>query len=57
MVKLLEITINNELKFDGHINKVCIKAQKNFTVIIRIRKYLDFNKVKYFTDLDLDTVL
>ena len=45
-VKLLGITIDNELKFDEHISNVCDKAQRKLTVLTRIKKYLDFNKLR-----------
>ena len=44
-VKLLGITIDNELKFDEYISNVCKKAQRKLTVLARIKKYLDFNKL------------
>ena len=45
-VKLLETTIDNELKFGETLTNICIKANRNLTVLTRMRKYLDFNKVK-----------
>ena len=45
-VKLLGITIDNELKFDEHLTNICIKANRKLTVLTRMRKYLDFNKVR-----------
>ena len=45
-VKLLGITIDNELKFDEYISNVCKKAQRKLTVLTRIKKYLDFNKLR-----------
>ena len=45
-VKLLDITIDNELKFGENLANICIKANRNLTVLTRMRKYLDFNKVK-----------
>ena len=45
-VKLLEITINNELKFDEHLTNICLKANRKLTVFTKIRKYFDFNKVR-----------
>ena len=45
-VKLLEITIDNELKFDEHLTNICLKANRKLTVFTKIRKYLDFNKVR-----------
>ena len=44
--KLLGITIDNELKIDEYISKVCKKAQRKLTVLTRIKKYLDFNKLR-----------
>ena len=41
-VKLLGITIDNELKFDEHISNVYMKAQRKLAVLTRIKKYLDF---------------
>ena len=45
-VKLLEIRIDNELKFDEHVTNICLKANRKLTVFTKMRKYLDFNKVR-----------
>ena len=45
-VKLLGVTIDNELKFDEYISNVCKKAQRKLTVLTRIKKYLDFKKLR-----------
>ena len=45
-VKLLDITIDNELKFYVHISNVYMKAQRKLTVLTRIKKYLDFDKLQ-----------
>ena len=45
-VKLVRITIDNELKFDEHISNVYMKAQRKLTVLTRIKKYLDFDKLR-----------
>ena len=45
-VKLLVITIDNELKFDEHISNVCLKANRKFSGLTKIRKYLDFKKIR-----------
>ena len=45
-VKLLGITIDNELKFDEHLTNICIKVSKKFTVLKRMKKYLDFSKLR-----------
>ena len=40
-VKLLGITIYNELKFDEHLNNVCLKANRKLLALISIRKFLE----------------
>ena len=45
-VKLLGVTIDNELKFDVHLNNVCLKANRKLSALTRIRKYLDFSKTR-----------
>ena len=46
-VNLLEIMIDNELKFDEHVTNICIRANGKLTVLTRMmRKYLDFSKVR-----------
>ena len=44
-VKLLGVTIKNELKFDEHLNNVCLKVNRKLPAL-RIRQYLDFNKIR-----------
>ena len=39
-VKLLGITIDNELKFDVHINNICKQASSKIRCLHRIRKFL-----------------
>ena len=45
-VKLLGITIDNELKFDEHLSNVCLKANRKLSALTRIKKYLDFKKIR-----------
>ena len=45
-IKLLGVTIDNELKFDEYISNVGKKAQRKLTVLTRIKKYLDFKKLR-----------
>ena len=45
-VNLLHITINNELKFDEHLHNVCLRANRTFSALISIRKFLDFNETR-----------
>ena len=44
--KLLRITIGNELKFDEDLTNIYIKANRKVAVLTRMRKYLDFSKVR-----------
>ena len=44
-VKLLSITIDNEPKFDEHITNVYMKAQRKLTILTKMKKYLDFDKL------------
>ena len=44
-VKLLGITIDNELKFDEDLTNIYIKANRKLTVLTTMKKHLDFNKV------------
>ena len=46
IVKLLGITIDNELKFDEHLSNVCLKANRKSSALMRIRKHLDFKKIR-----------
>lgn len=43
--KLQSTTIDNELKFDEHNNNFCM-TQKKLTVLVRMRKDLDLNKLE-----------
>ena len=39
-VKLLGITIDNELKFDEHLNNLCLKANRKLSALMRIKMVL-----------------
>ena len=43
-VKLLEIKIDNELKFDEHLTNICIIENRKLIVLTKMRKYLDFTR-------------
>ena len=45
-VKLLGITIDNKLKFDELLNNACLRANRKFSALMRIRKFLRFNKTR-----------
>ena len=38
--KLLGVTIDNNLKFDCHINNICTKANQKLSILSRMRKVL-----------------
>ena len=43
-VKLLEITIDRNLKFEKHVLKLCSKANEKLSALSRMAKLLSFNK-------------
>ena len=45
-VKLLGITIDNKVKFNEHVTKVCIKANQKLHALKRIARYLDSEKLR-----------
>ena len=45
-VKLLGITIDNELKFDDHITKICRKANSKLSALSRLARYLSMEQKK-----------
>ena len=50
IVKLLGITIDNQLKFDRHIKNMCKEAGKKINALARIAPYLKENKRKTFNE-------
>ena len=43
-VKLLGVIIDNKLNFEEHVNSLCNKANKKLTALIRLVKFLSFEK-------------
>ena len=43
-VKLLGITLDNNLKFDKHVSNICSKANRKLSALIRVAKFLPFTK-------------
>ena len=43
-VKLLGVTIDNQLSFENHINNICTKANRKLSVLSRMGSILDFEK-------------
>ena len=54
-IKLLDITIDNELKFDEYISNVCKKAQRKLTVQTRIKIYRDFKILRLLFETFFDS--
>ena len=42
--KLLGVVLDNHLKFDHHIKKICNEAGKKISALARIAPYLDIDK-------------
>ena len=45
-IKLLGVTIDNQLNFDLHITNLCTSANKKINCLHRIKKYLDTEQLK-----------
>ena len=54
-VKLLGITIDNELKFKKHIDELCRKASYKLHALQRIRKYLSVDKARILANAFIDS--
>ena len=54
-VKLLGITIDNNLKFPEYLNNICMKANSRLTTLTRVRKYLDNDKMRILFKPFLDS--
>ena len=46
-VKLLSVRIDNQLKYDDHIQYLCQKAGKRITALARIARYLNEDNRKF----------
>ena len=59
-VKLLGITLGNNLKFDKHVSNICSKANRKLSALTRVAKFLPFKKrlilFKAFTSQNLNIV-
>ena len=44
LVKLLGVTIDNELKFDKYVAEICAKANRKLSVLLRLCKFLCLDK-------------
>ena len=43
-VELLGVTIDSNLRFDKHVSKVCLKANRNLSALTRVAKFVPFKK-------------
>ena len=46
-VKLLGVTIDNNLRFDKHVSNICLKANRKLSAFIGVAKFFLFLKSKY----------
>ena len=44
LVKLLGVTLDNELKFDKYLAEICAKANRKLSVLLRLSKFLCLHK-------------
>ena len=54
-VELLGVTIDKELNFSKHIDKLCRNAQYKICALKRIRKYLSLEKAKMLGNTFIDS--
>ena len=54
-VKLLGVTIDNELKFKKHVEDLCKKASYKLHVLRRIRGYLTVEKARILANAFIDS--
>ena len=43
-VKLLGITLDNNLRFDKHVSNICLKTNRTISALTRLAKFLSFKK-------------
>ena len=46
-VKLLGVTIDNNLRFDKHVSNICLKANRKISAFIGVAKFFLFLKNTY----------
>ena len=44
LVKLLVLTMDNELKFDKYVTEICAKVNRKLSVLLRLSKFLFLDK-------------
>ena len=54
-VKLLEVTIDNEIKFKKHIKDLCKKASYKLHALRRLRPYLTVDRARPLTNSFIDS--
>ena len=47
-VKLLGVTIDNNLRFDKHVSNICLKANRKLNAFIGVAKFFSFFKKQVF---------
>ena len=43
-IKLLGITLDNNVKFDKHVSNICSKVNRKLNALTRVAKFLPFKK-------------
>jgi len=56
-VELLGITVDNKLKFEGQIKKICRKVSQQIAVLKRIKKFLPLSCGKIYIERSLLYIL
>ena len=46
-VRVLGVAIDSELKFDEHLLNIYLKANRKLSALLRIRRFLNFNKNRH----------
>ena len=56
-IKLIEITLDNNLKFDKHLSNICSKANRKLSVLTRVANFLpDVFSLKLLLSRNLNIV-
>ena len=56
-IKLLGVSIDNKLKFDKHVLSIIKKANSKLSTLLRMTKFMTFQKKRTLSSPNLSTVL
>ena len=54
-VKLLGVTIDNNLRFDKHVSNICLKANRKLSALTRVAKFVPFGKRRIFLNVFIES--